>query len=139
MEHYREAVEEMPSNMLKPRGRLVKTTGFVDTSHAGDKRTRRSITGYIIFVNKTPIIWFIKNQNTVESSTFSSEFIAMKSCVEHIAALRFKLRMFGIPVNGKADILCAIVRIGWINTNENLADALTKRLPAIKRDYLFGN
>ena len=97
----------------------------------------------------------------------------MKTCVEHIAALRFKLRMFGIPVNDEADILCdnesvvnnsskiesvlnkkhssiayhavrwavaaGIVRVGWINTNENLADAMTKRLPAIKRDYLFGN
>ena len=173
LEHYREAVEEMPNNMPRPRGRPVKTTAFVDASHAGDKRTRRSITGYIIFVNRAPIIWFSKKQNTVESSTFSSEFIAMKTCVEHIAALRFKLRMFGIPVNDGADILCdnesvvnnsskiesvlnkkhssiayhavrwavaaGVVRVGWINTNENLADAMTKRLPAIKRDYLFGN
>ena len=124
-------------------------------------------------MNEAPIIWFSKKQNTVESSTFSSEFIAIKTCVEHIAALRFKLRMFSIPVNGEANILCdnesvvnnsskiesvlnkkhssiayhalrwavaaGIVRIGWNNTNENLADAMTKRLPAIKRDYLFGN
>ena len=173
LEHYRDAVEETPNNMPMPRGRPVRTTAFVDASHAGDKRTRRSITGYIIFLNKAPIIWFSKKQNTVESSTFSSEFIAMKTCVEHIAALRFKSRMFGISVNGEANILCddesvvnncskiesvlnkkhssiayhavrwavaaGIVRIGWINTNENLADAMTKRLPAIKRDYLFGN
>ena len=56
LEHYREAVEEMPSNMPRPRGRPVKITAFVDASHAGDKRTRRSITGYIIFVNRAPII-----------------------------------------------------------------------------------
>ena len=36
-------------------------------------------------------------------------------------------------------VAAGIVRIGWISTDENLADAMTKRLPAIKRDYLFGN
>ena len=56
LEHYRDAVEETPSNIPKPRGRFVKTNAFVDTSHAVDKRTRRSITEYILFVNKAPII-----------------------------------------------------------------------------------
>ena len=70
------------------------------------KITRRSHTGFIIFVNRAPIIWFSKRQSTVESSTFSSEFIAMKTCTEHIMALRFKLRMFGIPLYGPTDVLC---------------------------------
>ena len=105
-EFYRDAKEPMPDNMPEPLGRSVSITAFVDASHASNKKTRRSHTGYLIFVNRAPIIWYSKRQNTVETSTFSSEFIAMKTCVEHIDGLRFKLRMFGIPIDGPANILC---------------------------------
>jgi hypothetical protein len=46
-------------------------------------------------VNKAPISWYSKWQNTVESSTFGSEFVAMKTAVEQIQALRLKLRWMG--------------------------------------------
>ena len=36
-------------------------------------------------------------------------------------------------------VAAGIVRVGKVDSDENLADAFTKRLPAIKRDYLFGN
>ena len=92
--------------MPQPRGRSITTTTFVDASHAANKVTRRSHTGFIIFINRAPIIYYSKRQNTVESSAFSSEFIALKTCVEHITALRFKLRMFGVPVDDSTKILC---------------------------------
>ena len=172
-DHYRDAEEELPDRMPRPRGRTVKMVAFVDASHAANKVNRKSHTGYIIFMNRAPIVWHSKRQNTVESSTFTSEFVAMKACMEKIIALRFKLRMFGIPIDGEADMLCdnlsvvnnaskfestlnkkhasiayhairwavaaGIVRVGKVDSDENLADAFTKRLPAIKRDYLFGN
>jgi hypothetical protein len=40
----------------------------------------------------------------VEASTFSSEFIALKTCIEAITALRYKLRMFGIPIADEDEI-----------------------------------
>ena len=40
----------------------------------------------------------------MESSTFGSEFIAMKQCCEYIRGLRYKLWMMGIPVEGPAYI-----------------------------------
>ena len=103
---YRDADEEIPANMPKPRGKRVCTTAFVDASHASCKRTRRSQTGFILFVMRAPIIWFSKRQNTVESSTFSSEFMAMKTCMEYIVALRYKLRMFGVELDGPTKVLC---------------------------------
>ena len=89
-EIYRDAEESRPHRMPVPRGRAVTTMAFVDASHAANKVTRRSHTGFIIFVNRAPITWFSKRQSTVESSTFSSEFIAMRACVEAIEHLRFK-------------------------------------------------
>ena len=38
--------------------------------------------------------------------TFGSEFTAMNNAVELIAALRYKLRMFGVPIDGSTDIFC---------------------------------
>ena len=92
--------------MPEPRGASISTTAYVDALHAANKVTRRSHTGFIIFMNRAPIIIYSKRQNTVEASTFSSEFVAMKACIEHITALRFKLRMFGLPVIDPTKVLC---------------------------------
>ncbi|CAJ1955423.1 unnamed protein product [Cylindrotheca closterium] len=96
---YRDAEEQLPSNMPKPRGRRVGSLAYVDALHAANKKTRRSHTGYVIFLNRAPIIWHSRRQNTVEASTFGAEFIALKSCIEAITHLRYKLRMFGIPLD----------------------------------------
>ena len=98
-EIYRDAEELLPHRMPKPRGRSVTTTAFVDASHAANKVTRRSHSGYVVFINRAPIVWYSKRQQTVETSTFSAEFIALKVCLEPIEHLRFKLRCFGIPLS----------------------------------------
>jgi hypothetical protein len=102
---YGDVEEDLPPKMPKPLGNPVKMTCFVDANHAGDKVTRRSQTGFIIFLNNAPIDWFSKKQNTCESSTFGSEFVAMRIAIERIKALRYKLRMFGIPIEGATDVL----------------------------------
>ena len=42
----------------------------------------------------------------METSTFGSEFVAMRIAVELIEALRYKLRMFGIPILGPTNVYC---------------------------------
>ena len=103
---YRGAKEKFPPNAPGERGRYVTVHCFVDANHAGDKRTRKSMTGILIFVNSAPIMFYSKRQNTVEASTFGSEFVAMRTAVEMIEALRIKLRYLGVPVEGAADVFC---------------------------------
>ena len=103
---YREAEEQVPGDAPEPRGNVVTTHCFVDADHAGNRVTRRSQTGILIFVNRSPIIWYSKRQNTVETSTFGSEFVAMRIAVELIEALRYKLRMFGVPIAGPTNVFC---------------------------------
>jgi hypothetical protein len=106
---YPNAAEVMPPNMPEARGLSVVTSCNVDADHAGCRVTRRSHTGLLIFVNNTPIIWFSKRQNTVNLSTFGSEFIALKIAIDQIEAIRYKLRMlrmFGIPLEGCTSIFC---------------------------------
>ena len=76
----------------------------MDANHASNRVTRRSQTGILIFVNRAPIIFFSKKQNTVEVSTFGSEFIASRIAVEQIESLRYKLRMFGVPLSGPTNM-----------------------------------
>ena len=101
---YKGVKEVIPPNMPKPCGKSVSTHCFVDAKHAGNKVTRRSQTGILIFFNKAPIVAFSKRQNTLETSTFGSKFIALKNAVEIVEALRYKLRMFGVPIEGPTNV-----------------------------------
>ena len=105
-ELYPDSLDQHPHDMPEHLGGGVHVSCFADADHAGNKITRRSHTGIIIFINSAPIIWFSKRQNTVESSTFGSELIAMKQAVDMVEGLIYKLRMFGIPIIDEARILC---------------------------------
>ena len=105
-ELYPDAEDHVPPNMPEPLGQEVDISCFVDSDHAGNKITRRSHTGILLYLNSAPIIWYSKRQNTVESSTFGSEIIAMKQAVDMIEAMIYKLRMFGVPISGEARIFC---------------------------------
>ena len=78
--------------------------------------------------------------------------------------LRFKLRMFGIPIyddgesthiscgnkiecsqwsmqdsmgTNRWNVAAGVCKIAWVPTGENIADAMTKRLSVTQREYLF--
>ena len=54
--YYKDAEEPMPHKMPVPRGLMVWITAYVDASHAANRKTRRSHTGYIIFLNRGPVL-----------------------------------------------------------------------------------
>ena len=62
--------------------------------------------GIIIYENNAPIVWYSILQNTVEASSFRSEFVALRISTGMIEALRYKLRCFVIPVEGPAEVFC---------------------------------
>ena len=103
---YPDAEEMLPPNMPRPRGHAIKMACYVDADHAGNLMTRRSHSGILIYLNNSPVIWYSKRQNTVESSSFGSEFVALRIATEMIEALRYKLRMFGVPIGGATDVFC---------------------------------
>ena len=84
---------------------------WVDSDHAGDKITRRSRTGYFIFLNTALINWLGKKQATIEGSVFGAEFVAMKTGVEALRGIRYKLRMMGVPLTGPAYIFGNIMSV----------------------------
>mmetsp|Transcript_10776 Transcript_10776/g.15574 ORF Transcript_10776/g.15574 Transcript_10776/m.15574 type:complete len:227 (+) Transcript_10776:552-1232(+) len=123
---YCDAQEPIPSNAPEPRGKPVTLSCFVDANHAGDKVTRRSHTGIILFCNRAPIMWYSKRQNTVETSTFGSEFVAARIAVELIESLRYKLRMFGVPIDGPTNVYC---------DNDSVVNNSTKPESTLKKKH----
>lgn len=98
--------ESIPMNMPEPRGARIHMTLFCDAAHATCLVTRRSTTGIVIFVNGAPIVWYSKRQNTIETSTFGSEFVALKIAIELNEGLRYKIHMMGVPLDGPTSGFC---------------------------------
>jgi hypothetical protein len=101
---YKDVKEQVPHDAPEPRGQAVELTAFVDSDHAGDTVTRRSRTGIFLFIQNAPIVWFSKKQTSIETSSFGSEFSAMKTAVEMVEGLRYKLRMMGVPIDGPCNV-----------------------------------
>ena len=83
--------EELPPNMPKPRGNSIIMMVYVNSDHACDTVTRRSRTGFVIFLNSAPIYWSSKKQTSCETSSFCSDFSDMKQPTEYVRGLRYKL------------------------------------------------
>jgi Reverse transcriptase (RNA-dependent DNA polymerase) len=73
---YEGAEELIPSDMLRPLGKEVQTTTFVDANLYHDLISGRLVTGILHLLNKTPIDWFSKLRSTVETATFGSKYVA---------------------------------------------------------------
>ena len=99
-EFYGNVEEAIPSNAPEPRGESVHIRMYVDSDHAGEKRTRRSRTGFFVYLNCALVQWLSKKQSTIETSVFGAEFVAMKIGMESLRGLRYKLRMMGVPIWG---------------------------------------
>ena len=95
---YPDAVEEIDQGIPDPLVDEMEITVFVDSDHAHDKMTRRSITGIMIFVGRTPVFYSSKRQGAVETSTYGAEFCAMRTGTEETISVRYMLRCLGVKV-----------------------------------------
>ena len=77
---------------------------YVDSDHAGEKRTRWLQFGFFIFMNTVLVQWFSKQQATIKMSVFRAEFVAMKIEMELLRGLWYMLHMMGIEISGPSYI-----------------------------------
>ena len=114
---------------IEPLGNPIKIRAYVEVNYARNLKNRRSHSGILIYVNNTPIIWYSKQQNTVESSSFGSEYVTLRICTEMIEALRYKLRCFGISIDSLAEVFCNNQSV--VTNSSVLSSVLNKRHNAI--------
>jgi hypothetical protein len=97
---YGNVKEMIPPDAPDPHGKEVDFRLLVDSDNAGEQFTRRSRTGYVIYLNMAPIVWLSKRQPPVESSVFGAEFVTMKNGIATCRGLSYKLRMMGVTLSG---------------------------------------
>ena len=97
---------------------------FTDATFARDLVIRRSQSAILIFINRAQITWYSKQHNTVEASTFGSEFIHLRVRCEMNDGLRYELRMMDVSIKGLTNVYCdnkAVV------SNSSLAESTLKK------------
>ena len=105
-DEYPDAVEEIDPYLPEPLVEEISINTFVDADFAHDTATRRSITGLITLVGSTPVVCKSKRQGAVATSTYDSEFSAMRSAVEETMAIRYSLRSLGVKVQQASNVMC---------------------------------
>jgi hypothetical protein len=98
---YGNVKEDIPTNMPEPKGKTVRLTCYVDANLMHDFITGRSATGILHLMNLTPVDWFTRRQDTVETATYGSEFVAARIATEQVMDIRTTLRMMGVPIEEK--------------------------------------
>jgi hypothetical protein len=112
----------------------LETSVFFDSDHAHDHKTQRSITGIIVFVGSTPVLWPSKHQGCIATLTYTAEFVAMRSAIEEAISIRYMLLCLGIlvmkPTNLYGD------NFGVIQSATIPEGELKKKLVAIAYHYV---
>ena len=99
---YDNVQEIIPNNCPKPLNKSVTTTTTLDANLLHCLATGASLAACLHFCNQTPTDWYSKNQATVETATYGSEFVAAKTATEQIMDLRYTLRYLGVPIKSKS-------------------------------------
>ena len=97
---YPEAVEEIDPKFPQPRGEPLQTSVWFDANNAHDKKTRKSVEGYMLFVGSTLVKAKSKRQGSIASSTYVSEIHAGRTASEEVMDLRYLLRSLGMKLDG---------------------------------------
>ena len=134
LQDYPDAKEEIASHFPRAFGPVLDTSILVDSDHAHDKATRKSITGLLAYVGSTPVLWLSKRQGSIASSTYAAEFSALRStATEEAISLRYILRCLGCNV--AADGSCPTKIFGdnltVIQSSQNPAADISKKHVAI--------
>jgi hypothetical protein len=77
-----------------PTTTRFSTVAYTDASFAVGA-TKDSYSGYVIFVNGTPIMWGSARQKVVADSTCAAEFVAASACCKQLTHVENMFRFFG--------------------------------------------
>ena len=99
------------------KGLVWEIKGYSDSDWAGDKDDRKSVSGFILFLNGCPIMWRSKSQGTVALSSAEAEYVAASEMVKEIVFVVQVLLSMKIAV--KTPIKCLADNMGAIFMTEN--------------------
>ena len=107
---------------------------YSDSDWAGDKDTRRSTTGFIIFVLGCPVSWRSRVQKQVSLSSSEAEYYALSEAAKEIAFVYQLLLTMGIKVN--LPIIARVDNVGAIFMAENINTTCQSKHTQLRARYI---
>jgi hypothetical protein len=98
---------------------------FCKSDWAGDPETRISVTGFIIYLQGTPVCWRSKAQKGVTLSSSEAEYVAISDAVKEIKFLYFLLQNLGIVLD--LPIVVKTDNIGTLFMSQNSSTGVRTR------------
>jgi hypothetical protein len=123
---------KLQPNFQKGNGKWIMKV-YTDSDWATDKITRRSTTGFVIFVQNVPIVWKSQTQKTVALSSTEAEYYAAADATKEIKFIVQVMESMGIEV--EKPIVVHIDNVGAIFLSEN--SSATKHTRHIDARYHF--
>ena len=81
--------------LLFQRQDVLKLEGHVDSEYAGDTEDRRSVTGWLVSLNGTPVMWNTKKHPIVTTSSTEAEYVGYTIIAKSVAWIRNVLDFMG--------------------------------------------
>ena len=108
---------------------------FCDSYYAGDPDSRRSVSGYIIYVCGVPVCWRSKAQRSVTLSSTEAEYVAISEAVKELLFVIQVLEMMMIRVT--YPVIVHVDNVGAIFMSGNVTT--TSRTKHVDIRYKFVN
>ena len=78
-------------------GRGDELVAYADAD-LGSSADARSTAGYVLILNKTPVVWSSRRIKSAVTSTVEAESVALSECVKSVIEVRTFMREIGFPL-----------------------------------------
>jgi hypothetical protein len=92
---------------------------YTDSDWAGDKDTRLSVTGYVLFLRDVPILWKSKGQRSIALSSSEAEYYALSEAAKDIKFTYMLMVNMGIEI--ELPIQVYVDNVGALFMTENIS------------------
>lgn len=107
---------------------------YTDSDYASDPVSRRSVSGYIIYVHGVPICWKSKAQQSVTLSSTEAEWVALSEAIKEVIFLINLLGSMRIIV--QLPVIVRVDNVGAIFMSENLTTTSRTKHIDIRSKYV---
>ena len=108
---------------------------FCNSDYAGDPESRRSVSGYILYVCDVPVCWRSKAQRSVTLSSTEAEYVALSEAVKEILFVLQILECMRITVT--LPVIVRVDNVGAIFMSKNVTT--TSRTKHVDVRYKYVN
>ena len=107
---------------------------YSDSDYAGDPDSRRSVSGFILYVKGVPISWRSKAQRSVTLSSSEAEWVALSEAVKEIMFVLQLLESMKIKV--KLPVTVRVDNVGAIFMSKNISTSNRTKHVDIRTKYV---